>query len=257
MKCLTYLLALAASSILTVTALAGPEPIRDYKSSKEVAQVAPPACNWQGFYVGIHGGYAWEDGMDVTDEDDYNVAPPDNTFSYDSDGGVAGGQMGYLWQPARWFVLGLEVDGGWLGISGGARQPGSPGNDTFAETNEGFYTTWRARVGVSFNRWLFYFTGGGMGTNLEHHVADDCNTGPCGPALGSGRNDDFRLGWVFGGGIEWMLNCHWSIRAEYLHYDLSTNEDNVALRIRDGSTFNFKFDDDTGDIVRAGLNFKF
>jgi outer membrane immunogenic protein len=258
MKRLTYVLALSACSILAVTAFAGPEPIRDYKStsSKEVAQVAPPPCDWRGFYIGVHGGYAWSDNTDVTDITGYN-GPNNNSWSYNTDGGVAGGQMGYNFQPLHWLVLGLEVDGGWLGLNGSARQPISPGRDTFAETNDGFYTSWRARVGLAFNRWMLYATGGGFGSNLEHHVADDCNTGPCGPALGSGRNDDFRVGWTVGGGVEWMMTCHWSLRVEYLYYDLGDSSDTVNLKIRNGSTFPFRFNEDNGNIVRAGLNFKF
>ena len=38
-----------------------------------------------------------------------------------------------------------------------------------------------------------------------------------------------RLGWSAGAGVEWMFNPKWSVKAEYLYYDLGTaNTANVG-----------------------------
>jgi outer membrane immunogenic protein len=223
-----------------------------------VAPVPPPPCNWGGFYIGINGGGVFGGDTEVTDVDEYNVdlGDPGHVFSYDTDGFVGGGQIGFNLQPMKWLVLGIEGDAGYFGLDGRRRQPNSPGNDTFAETNDGFYATLRARVGVAFNCLLLYATGGGIGANNERRVEDDCDTGPCGPALGSGSNDDFDIGWTIGGGAEWAFTRHWSVKVEYLYYDLDRN-DSVDFRIRDGTHFKWDFNEDGGHIVRGGLNFRF
>jgi len=41
--------------------------------------------------------------------------------------------------------------------------------------------------------------------------------------------DDMRLGWTAGAGVEWMFNPKWSVKAEYLYYNLGTaNTANVG-----------------------------
>src|SRR2546423_9241641 len=39
-------------------------------------------------------------------------------------------------------------------------------------------------------------------------------TFPCGSRTIDAHKEDFDWGWVGGGGIEYMLGCHWTIRAE-------------------------------------------
>src|SRR5437879_3444923 len=98
---------------------------------KEVAPAPPPECNWSGFYIGINAGYAWMD-TEVSDLDFLNVGPPVQSFSFDPNGPVAGGQVGYNFQPLRWLVLGVEGDAGYLGVDGIKTQPGSRCGLTFA-----------------------------------------------------------------------------------------------------------------------------
>ena len=244
----------SACVTLALAAVAGPEPLpSDYKQSKEIVTPAPPPCQWQGFYIGVHGGGMFGDGEASSDE--YNVDPGDERdWSYDVSGFVGGLQIGYNLQPLRRLVLGVEADAGYLGVDGDGTQPSSPGGDTFAEANGGFYTTLRGRVGIAFDCLLLYVTGGGIGSNYEARVEDDCLTGDCGPALGSGSSDDFRLGWTAGGGAEYLFRRHWSVKLEYLYFDLEDEE--IDFRIRDGTRFDFNSELD-GHIVRAGVNFIF
>jgi outer membrane immunogenic protein len=254
----------AAGSLLTLAAMAGPEPIaHDYKASKEVAPLPSPPCNWTGFYLGLNGGGVFGMKPTVTDVDLFNASGgADREWSYDTDGFVGGGQAGYNLQIGKWLVLGAEADVGYLGVNGSKRQPNNQlfGFDTFAETNPGVYTTWRARAGVTFNGLMIYATGGGIGADHERRIVDDCNISPCGPDLGSGSNDDFKVGWTVGGGGEWMLNRRWSFKVEYLYYDLGIDDD-VFLTVHSGrdvgSRSLFHFSEDVGHIVRGGINFHF
>jgi outer membrane immunogenic protein len=75
-----------------------------------------PCCSWNGFYIGVHGGYAWG-----------TLIPPSQDTGHASEISLAGGfgglQAGYNIQVAPNWFFGVEQDV-WLGkISGGADQP--------------------------------------------------------------------------------------------------------------------------------------
>jgi outer membrane immunogenic protein len=237
---------------IAFAAVAGPEPLPESK-----AVVAPTSApyNWTGFYFGINGGYAFDLSSDVSDLDFLNAGPPVQSFSFDSDGPVAGGQIGFNLQPLRWLVLGVEGDGGYFGVDGRERQPTSPDPGTFAEVNPGAYATARGRIGLAWDRWLFYATGGWIGSDYERKVVDK-QICLCGFPLGSGEDEDWRSGWVVGGGIEWAFHGdHWTMRIEYLYFDF--DDGNVTVPIVQQGPFRFGWDDNTGNIIRAGLNYKF
>lgn len=61
-----------------------------------------------------------------------------------------------------------------------------------------------------------------------------------------------------GGGIEHAFTNNWSVRAEYLYYDLGSSNVNVAFVPGGGggAGYNSNFENN-GHIVRAGLNYKF
>jgi outer membrane immunogenic protein len=64
-------------------------------------------------------------------------------------------------------------------------------------------------------------------------------------------------GWSAGGGVEWMFTQNWSVKLEYLHYDLGTAS--FAWTATDNSTGAVYQTEATslhnqGNIVRVGLN---
>jgi outer membrane immunogenic protein len=244
---------------LPLGALAGPEA-----SGKEMKQVAPaplPECNWTGFYIGLHVGGQFGHAEDVdVDRYQFNARGPDpfnREWGYSQSGVVAGGQIGYNFQW-NWLVLGPEIDLGYMNIEGSAVDPDTVehrGSDTRGHSDSDFYATFRGRIGIALNQWLFYATGGGIAVNWDTSVRDDCNTRPCGFDLIDAHTQDFDWGWTVGGGIERMIACHWSIKAEYLFYQLDT-QDFSGVDDRFGDTFRFRAHDQ-GHIVRGGLNYKF
>jgi outer membrane immunogenic protein len=115
------------------------------------------------------------------------------------------------------------------------------------ESDSDFYTTFRGRVGVAWNHWLLYGTGGGIGINYETRFV--------GANFYSGGKTEFNWGYTLGGGMEYMLGCHWSLRAEYLYFETDTQRFTIHTTLGPAT---YAFEGNTeGNIVRAGLNYKF
>jgi outer membrane immunogenic protein len=76
-----------------------------------------------------------------------------------------------------------------------------------------------------------------------------------------------RIGWTAGGGFEWMVGPRWSVKAEYLYYDLGrvsyTGLLAEAITIPGFIPPNFFVNSAqstvhfNGNIVRLGLNYRF
>lgn len=252
MKTLTrFLIITFVSTGLALVAFAGPEPMRDYKD-KVVAPVPPP-CDWQGFYIGGHIGGQWGESA-TTDLDGYNLVRNDRS-RYDESGFIGGGQAGYNFQW-KWLVVGVEGDLGFMDLDGKGIQPASVPffhSDTIAGTNGDFYATFRDRIGVAFNHWLFYATGGGIAVDYRTSVVD---TNPTAPGVGTinAHEQELDWGWCAGGGVEYQITCHWSVKGEYLHFDLD-NQDFHAVA-NTGADFHWSAQT-KGDIARAGINYHF
>jgi len=254
MKQLTRLMAVVFVCSALSSVFAGTETY----SGKETKTVAPaPECTWTGFYVGLHAGGQWGHSEDRS-IDGYFAGVDNVTWGYDESGVIAGGQLGYNYQW-NWLVLGLEADLGYMNLDG----QGTPridkvlfASDTRGETDSDFYTTIRGRIGFAWNHWLFYATGGAIGVNYETRVVDACDVSPCGDELINAGKTDFAWGWTGGGGVEYMFNCHWTTKVEYLRYKLDDQDFN-ATGVNSGDVFHFKGIGTEGNIVRAGLNYKF
>lgn len=262
MKTLTRLFVVfCACNAFALIAFAGPEPMRE---SKEVVPVpAPDCCDWTGFYLGLHLG-----GQFGNTSDTFNVADEFKiSWDYSESGLVAGGTAGYNWQW-HWLVIGPEFDIGYMNLDGKGNSPiDSPSfrNFLLGESSSDFYTTFRGRIGVAHECWLFYVTGGGIGVNY-----DSRQTFIPTPTEFTGHKQDFDWGYTVGGGIERKIGCHWSIKLEYLYFNLEDQSTNLAetttaalnvvgpVTNGPGSPAVFCFTGETdGHIVRAGLNYHF
>src|SRR3954471_3523588 len=85
-----------------------------------LAPMMAPAWNWNGFYIGINGGYSW--GRSSRDLNFFNplnavVIATGTGGGRNMDGGLFGGQIGYNWQGSNW-VFGIETDAQWTGQKG-------------------------------------------------------------------------------------------------------------------------------------------
>jgi outer membrane immunogenic protein len=71
------------------------------------------------------------------------------------------------------------------------------------------------------------------------------------------------VGWTVGAGAEWMVAQHWSIKGEYLYYDLGSVTLNNAFFVTNGEGTPFfgatiaSRASYNGNIVRLGVNYHF
>jgi outer membrane immunogenic protein len=75
----------------------------------------------------------------------------------------------------------------------------------------------------------------------------------------AGSSSTTRTGWTAGGGIEYLLDQHWSAKVEYQFVDLGTETVRLVSIPVAGllpATFNAAFRD-SFNVVRLGLNYKF
>ena len=74
--------------------------------------------------------------------------------------------------------------------------------------------TLRPRVGITHGRFLVYGTGGMALTNMNYQALF---TDTFATAHENGGFDETKLGWTAGGGTEFRLDRHWSMKFEYLY----------------------------------------
>jgi outer membrane immunogenic protein len=220
--------------------------------------VASQSVDWNGFYIGINGGYAggtFEHPFTITDPTPPPTTIGDGSIDVTAGGFVGGVQAGYNFDVGG-FVVGLEADAqgstveGRVGINGTlGPAPGLP-FDLSAGTNLDWFGTLRGRVGVTMDQALIYGTGGLAYGRTTSSIEGEFGGGA--PFDVSVEND--RVGWTVGAGIEYALTDSLSLKTEYLYTDLGTEE------LVSGSLGGFDATLDSTvafHTVRAGLNFQF
>jgi outer membrane immunogenic protein len=267
----------------------------------DMAVKAPPAApapvpSWTGFYGGIQFGGAWSDEAVNYSPNDapaaevlsgINQIPVANGYRIPQSGPVGGFEAGYNWQAGSNWLVGLEADFSWAGVSGTASGttlfagPPSPTTQTTtAQQSTDWYGTVRGRAGWLATPNLLLFGTGGFAygrvdgsanyrfdpagfqfiINLSG-VGVSCFSGaPC----FAGSSSEIRTGWTAGGGAEWLLDQHWSAKVEYQFVDLGSE----TVRITGTpcllschptpatSSFNAVFQD-RFNVVRLGLNYRY
>jgi outer membrane immunogenic protein len=196
---------------------------------------------WNGLYVGVNGGYAWQDVGGVFDGSDAAT----DLSGIDLNGAVIGGQLGYNFQSGQ-FLLGIEGDASVLTHDDTVFSV--DGVDTESLTGDlAYLASIRGRLGWAINNWLLYGTVGWGAAEFKF-----TENAPSVPFTGTVRIRD--QGVVFGGGVEWMLAYGVSVRGEYLRYDLgkSTTIPGSFPDVDPGDNASF----DNIDVARAALNIK-
>jgi outer membrane immunogenic protein len=130
------------------------------------------------------------------------------------------------------------------------------------------FGTVRGRVGVTITAPLLAYITGGLAygqvshaTNFSETFTGACFCGP-NPAA-SAVTSRFQAGWTVGGGLEWLLTQHWSVKGEYLYYDLGGVSGATQLTQLNAAGVNFFGGNIAttsafrGNIARAGLNYRF
>lgn len=265
----------------------------------------PPPPIWTGFYLGLNAGGTWSNSRTVDVDSALAFAnplgAPVTTFTgtagalgatadvpvSSNAGFIGGGQAGYNYQFGTSWVAGIEADIQGIANSGGKGTvfssvpiQGFPGN--FANTSLSvdrrvdWLGTLRGRLGFLVTPTLLIFGDGGLaygGINADTFITQalvgPATVGVDTPYFSNGSFNNTRVGWTAGGGAEWMFLPNWSLKAEYLYYDLGSVTYSNGLAslvitappiaaglilhsIATQSTTRFN-----GNIVRAGLNYLF
>ncbi|KAB2941263.1 MAG: outer membrane beta-barrel protein [Hyphomicrobium sp.] len=201
------------------------------------AQVTNP---WNGLYVGVNGGYAWQDVGGTYD----SSATVTNLTGSDLNGAVVGGQIGYNWQSAQ-LLLGVEFDAMTL-ADGGENINVASTPAAVVGTDMNYLASVRARLGWAINNWLL-FGSIGWGFSEFEFTQNVPSTGFSSKL----RLDDNGL--AYGGGVEVMMSYGVSLRAEYLRYDLGASSPVSGGPVADtGDRVAF----DNIDVARAALSIK-
>jgi outer membrane immunogenic protein len=144
---------------------------------------------------------------------------------------AAGASAGYNWQQGN-FVYGFETDFSGTGLkssmTGGPTQTAGTCTSTAnTEANVDWYGTGRGRVGWAAGQVLFYGTGG-----LAYGKVDLSSNFSTGTLSLNSQTSSIRIGWVAGGGIDYMLLPNVFLNFEYQYVDLGTA--NLAVSATDG-----------------------
>ncbi|MGX1743101.1 outer membrane protein [Bosea sp. NPDC055353] len=213
-----YLLASVAALGLVAAGAASAADLPSRKGPIAAPVYMPPAFTWTGFYVGANAGYGWGN---VNADGFANVG--------DLDGFVGGGQIGYNYQMGQ-FVVGLEADLQAADLSSG-------NNLGLVGVKTDYFGTVRARVGVAFDRFMPYITGGWAYGNVKTSI----------PAIGFSSDRSHTGGFAVGGGLEYAVTNNIIAGVEYLYVDLG-EKSILGGGTKVGTDFS---------VVRARLSYKF
>ena len=198
------------------------------------------------------------------------------SYPVNPNGFLGGVEFGYNWQVGR-FVYGFETDFDGANISGSSTTAlvsvpvgGATTNVVgMAAERLSYLGTVRARLGwTPLDPLLFYATGGfaygGVKSSMQltEGVIGPCF---CGPSTSVLTNSSSTLtGWTVGGGVEWMFAPHWTVKGEYLYYDLGSSSYALpTLTQVNGVGVPFfgagvaASASIKGGLTRVGINFKF
>jgi opacity protein-like surface antigen len=209
--------------------LAGPPSVR---VPQTVTVVRPVVWNWTGFYFGANAGLAVATS---------SFADPFGTSVFGdgvrSPGFMAGGQIGFNWQPPGWhWAFGVEADGDAIS-SDGTTTCFAASAQTIASTcrvRAQSVATLTGRIGYAMSpsdelqniapigllpirsATLIYGKAGVARANSQIDMAINNDlAGFAGPDIASNSTNTTFWGWTVGLGIEQALSAAWSLKVEY------------------------------------------
>jgi outer membrane immunogenic protein len=170
----------------------------------------------------VHAGYGFssDDNIETTGQAAGNIAnvlggARPGSVTLDRNGFVGGGQIGYNWQFAPNWLVGIEADISYTDFHETVAVATVPHggvaatlNDTFSNRME-FFGTVRGRLGYVFDRTLVYATGGLAFGDVNNSVDF---FGPVGQLQFTGSTDRIETAYTVGGGIENAFAPNWTVK---------------------------------------------
>jgi outer membrane immunogenic protein len=203
---------------------------------------------WTGIYLGFQAGFAWgSPNFNFTGFDTSTGSPIDNSVAYTKSGAIGGAHIGYNYQIGQW-VLGAEGSVDLTSSRSAVSFPSAFGYSSLtASTPSNVQGSIRGRLGYAFDRALIYATGGvtvADNTTSYQLIGNQAgNGGINGGSLFFDSNyfTNFPVGWTAGGGIDYAINDHRSVRGEYRYTSFGTVSNSfifggVSSSVIDGGT---------------------
>jgi opacity protein-like surface antigen len=177
---------------------------------------APAGYSWSGFYLGAHVGAA---------ANDLNASVFDTLGAGLGLGGVPSGfvfgvEGGWDAQIAQYLVFGVYAEQDFANLSTTAAGALS-GVPVTLQNATNYFGSAGARFGVLVTPQVLAYGKAGFGWG---------GAKPNFSALTSVQAvSDTSVGWAAGGGLEWGFAPHWSLKAEYMHYQLGDVQLSLTL----------------------------
>jgi outer membrane immunogenic protein len=254
--------------------LGAPAPAPYYTKAPPIVA---PYNTWTGFYLGGNAGYGWGHSslngstcspagtaicfVNAQADAEVGAAYPGNVSPNSFLGGFQAG-YNYQWQS---LVAGVEGDYTFLNAKATRNTSivccgGADNVLPLTQTvQDNWLATFRGRLGFApTNNFLIYGTGGLAVGNVKY--ASNFNFAAAdGPGSGeSGSVSTTKTGYAAGAGVQYALDRHWDLRAEYLYANLGHVNLNTVnpLFLPDvqptsqSASFNI-------NIIRAGVDYRF
>jgi outer membrane immunogenic protein len=235
--------------------------------------MAPPLLSWTGFYVG--GNVGWAGSTDAVT----NLGTDTGTGGFgtallnggipgivnlNETGVIGGGQVGYNWQVAPTWVVGIEADFQGTNAKGSdsfaflGAAPFLPITTTYTRELD-WLGTLRGRVGyLWFPGLMFYGTGGlAYGENKIGAVAlcpeftPPCSTEP----TTAHQTSNTSAGFAVGAGAEWRFAPAWTLRGEYLYFEFGRFTNTISYSYGANASSLKSTIRERDNIARVALNY--
>jgi outer membrane immunogenic protein len=249
---------IAALALLTSPTFAA-DMSQPVYATKAPLMAAPVAGTWQGFYIGLDGGYGWGgtsiDPLVTTTG--LGGVPIVNPFANPAPSGfLFGGHGGYNWQYGN-VVGGLEVD--YLGADMTDSQTvalnkAATINGTLA-TKIDSLASGRAKLGYALNDIILLYGTGGIAWGHESATASvTFPTSRTATGSISETTAANQFGWVAGAGAEMKILTNVLLRAQFLHYDFGDVAYTLPIGFGGVTGANAKT---TVNAITGGISYKF
>ena len=214
-----------------------------------------PGATWTGPYVGLNLGYGGGSiGYPFSGTTDAaGTDPITGRFHERSSGVIGGAQAGYSFETQQGVILGLETDFDGTNIVG--TNDSSSTDSTGATASGGtrsridYLGTVRGRLGYALfdGRLAPYLTGGFAYGRVASSNSLNCSACGAGGAAVSNLTSGAAMGtgWAVGGGTDYALTNHLSMRVEYLYTELGQTpaaSDVAQYAIPGGDIYNASVD---------------
>ncbi|WP_235276138.1 outer membrane protein [Methylotenera sp. G11] len=219
------------------------------------------AENWAGANVGLSiSSYDYENkghGASFDDTSPSALSVWAATNDKKSDNGVGVGiKGGYNWQTDN-FVYGVLADLTYIDAKIKSETPGGihDGFYSYKRVDElNWLATVRGKAGIDLNGFLPYVTAGLAVADVENKH----QTITCCPTLYESSDNDTKVGYVIGFGVEKKINENWGVNFDYSYIDLGKDRGN-AHGVVGSATANpsrVKLENEL-TLINLGLNYYF